>query len=205
MLNGKGCQLRIGHEIARNLNLFAQSCLNPGRVIGRGWDSHHWYREPIDDISPRVGTGQRGPDDSWVGDDSEACTDRLPGQAHAAIAGERSLQPRGSCAVMDAALVGGIQEQVCVNDHRREDPERRRRPRRQPSGRFTRSDACTRPSRMPVLQGRLTGGCLTAPSLARTGSLTDVKLLREDSIVDSNLTLTAAAGAPRWRRRELRR
>ena len=45
-----------------------------------------------------------------------------------------------------------------------------------------------------------------APWLTSMDYQTDVKLLREDSIVDSNLTLTAVAGAgagaPRWRRRE---
>lgn len=83
MLDGSSRQLRIRHEIAGNLHLFAQSRLNPGRVLGRGWDPHHGCSEPIGDISPGVGSAQHVLGDAWVGDGSEECSERLPGQSEA--------------------------------------------------------------------------------------------------------------------------
>ena len=85
MFDRESGQLRIWHEIARNLDLLAQSLVDPRCGLGRGWDPHHRDCEPLLYVSPGVAAGQWILGNSWMGSDSEERTDRLPGQADSAI------------------------------------------------------------------------------------------------------------------------
>jgi len=88
VFDGQSGQLRIRHQIARDVDLLAQSLVDARCGLGRGWDPHHGDCEPLCYISPRIRAGQWILGDSWMGGNSEECTDRLPGQADSAIAGK---------------------------------------------------------------------------------------------------------------------
>ncbi len=84
MFDRESGQLRIWHEIARNLHLFAQSLIDLRCGLGGGWNPHHRDCEPVRYVSPGLAAGQRILCDSWMGSDSEERTDRLPRQSDSA-------------------------------------------------------------------------------------------------------------------------
>lgn len=130
MFERERSELRIRYKVGGDLELRAKPGVNPCRHFGCRRNPYHGNREPVCNVSPRLGAGQGTLGDTRMGDDPKKRANGLPWQPDSTVSIERFFQPGGSFRVMGAARVDCIQQQVRVNDYERRSFSSRRPPRR---------------------------------------------------------------------------
>jgi hypothetical protein len=117
MLDGEGGQMRIRHKTARHHTLFDKRGQNV-HVRGSGErNPDDIAGEPLLHLSPCHGRRDRALKNRGIAGDPHEGEDGRPGQAHTHGPVEALVQPRSRDVVFRRITVGGVEQQVGVNQN----------------------------------------------------------------------------------------